>query len=179
MRPITEIRIEDFGNRNPKNGPSDSVLREFEESLGVTLPSSYVQLLNHRNGGTPFHNIIIPKSDLLGPYISFAGFFCLDTNKEHGNGVWRAYHAMKCILPETCFAFGEDEGGGLFLLWFDNGEWSVWFAHMDQEFEMLLVAQSFEDFIDSLLPITDLPKVDPLFELGEDGMPRLKADLAD
>jgi hypothetical protein len=174
MRPITEIRIEDFGNRNPKHGPSEAELGEFQEAIGAKVPSAYVDLLHHRNGGTPVHNIVIPDSEDLKPYISFAGFFCLTSNKEHGNGVWRTYRAMKNILPDKCFAFGEDEGGGLFLLRLYDGEWSVWFANMDQDFEMSLVAHSFENFIDSLLPYSDLPKVDPLFEVGEDGRPRLR-----
>ena len=83
------------------------------------------------------------------------------------------YLHLKGIVPKGYFPFATDDGGNSYLMNVANSPGSVWHAYFGSESGLMLVAHTFEAFIDSLLHVTDLPKVDPLFETGEDGLPRL------
>lgn len=144
MRQLEDIKI--LKGRSP-DITLDSIQR-LEEEIGYKLPSSYIKLLLHSNGGHPELDTFYCEN---GEW-SVNNFFFVgtdDTSEE--SVVWNYYHkpprTANSLLP-----FARDGGGNLFCLDLSRGEKApvLILIHDISTENIQELAETFDVFIEGL-----------------------------
>lgn len=140
--------------------PTAATLAEVEAELGCKLPTAYIALAAHRNGGMPAKSAhrVTARTSWAEDHIAIHGIFAIGRNKdtslcgECGSGFW----LREWGYPDIGVYFADCPSAGHDMLCLDYracgpaGEPTV--VHVDQErdYRITVVAPNFEAFIRSL-----------------------------
>ena len=152
MRDLTELNINEGGKPVTRPHPTPGQIAFIEQLIGRKLPQTYVDFLMSSNGG---HPEVCDFSDRTeGSYEEWAvdHFFHISSELDSTESVvWNYRHRWPGAAREI-FPIAADGGGNLVCL--DLTEPGkdrviVW-VHDDPDLPIVEVADSFEEFIDSL-----------------------------
>lgn len=147
---------EDEMNINSFGGASIEAIKNFEESMGVSLPNDYKQFLSKYNGGTSKVRYSTFKVEELNENIPLDVLYGLDVEKKQLelHNVNNEY--IDDMLP-NCIIIGDDPGAGLIVLINDANTEGVYYwdhsFHFEQSSEeenIYKVADSFQAFVENL-----------------------------
>ncbi len=171
----------------------DSELDALEYEVGCRLPNSYREFITLANGGTLEYGVRVPP-DGNGEVVSFEDLYRVggDDSGEYGPGTligeyrrrhdwWLAEHvAMEHLLPiarggggDTLFLDLDPESfGRLHALVYGLPEWTG----LRQDTVMVVVAETFDDYLDSLFIDDDLAETNwEAVQTSDVGDPRRNA----
>ncbi len=151
MRDLNDLNIRHFGgSATPPPTPDQIAL--VESLIGTRLPSSYIELLMFSNGGWPEAKVFYDRTEGSREEWTVDHFFHISSNLDSSENVVLHYRhrwngAAREILPIADDGFGNlicldltERGGGRVIVW----------VHDDPDLPIVEVADSFEEFIDSL-----------------------------
>lgn len=146
MRNISDLNIND-GGRLPSRPPASSeVINDFESEFEVELPEHYKSLLRSANGGHPELDSI----DGGNGQFAINRFYHLTHEDRSSESLWYATGHWRQILGVKAVPFANDGGGNQFFLDTRDTPASVKLCLHDADMKIVLIADSFEEFIDSL-----------------------------
>jgi hypothetical protein len=149
MRDLSQLNINERGKRVQRLPPSDEIINSFQSRLSAKLPENYVKLLRHSNGGHPELDSIEPV-DRPGTRWAVNRFYFLDEDKTSVGSLWSAVEKWRKILGEHALPFAADGGGNQFFLDLNMTPPSVKICIHDQNFAIVDLAPSFDEFVDRL-----------------------------
>ncbi|GKT36382.1 SMI1/KNR4 family protein [Aduncisulcus paluster] len=135
--------------------PSDKLIKQIEDELGYKFPASYIEFMKLHNGGTPHYNCIYLEDEEYP--LQITGFFCLgDESKTYS--LVRSHNRMVIgwEYPATGIYICDSPSAGhdMFMLDYEGCEAGEepQVVNVDQEgdYEKIVVAQTFEEFIRKL-----------------------------
>lgn len=139
---------------------TDEMIRSVQAEVGYRLPKAYIELLRNQNGGIPTktrHRTSQPTS-WAEDHVAITGIYGLDSSRSSSLcGEFSSKFWMKeWGYPDIGIYFADCPSAGHDMLCLDyrecgpDGEPSV--VHVDQEsdYEITLLAESFEAFIRGL-----------------------------
>jgi cell wall assembly regulator SMI1 len=149
MRNLAELNIYEIGEAVGRPPPSPEVISAFERKFNVSLPSEYIELLRHSNGGYPELGTIRPfgRTDIDEWGVNH--FFYLNEDRNGTASLWAATKYWQSILGERKIPFAQDAGGNAFVLDLDAVPPRV-VVCIHADFETVEIADSFAEFIDRL-----------------------------
>jgi hypothetical protein len=122
MRPFEELKLHPR-HRNPYPPPSAADIRRFESRFAVALPSAYIALLRHCNGGSSAGKLRFRAKKSLHGINDFFGLgpatdppAAIADPWDFGN-LWHETVVRQRVMGERCIPFARDGGGN--LLFFD------------------------------------------------------------
>lgn len=150
MRNLAELNLNEGGKSVERAPPSPEIIAAFEQEFGVSLPSEYIELLTHSNGGHPELESIAPmgRSDIAKRSVD--RFFYLNEDRSGPTGMWAAARAWRPNLGKKQIPIATDGGGNPFVLDMSYTPPRVLACLHDEGFSMVEIATSFGDFIDNL-----------------------------
>lgn len=128
---------------------SPEVIGSFEEHIGKELPSDYKEFIVKYNGGYPQE----PNSIIDNWNVSVRCFFGLDVNNNYNLG--HVLNLYKDVIPLNSIPIAEDNSGNLIVLSLEKPSYGEIFFWDHEGIKLKIIAQSFTDFIDSLVVLTD------------------------
>ena len=158
----------EYAERKYVSEPLTPVLvAAVEQSLGYRLPTAYVELMRHQNGGVPVrtnHRTAAPTS-WAEDHVAITGIFGIADQKSHslGGRFGSRFWIEDWQYPPIGVYFADCPSAGHDMLCLDyracgpQGEPVV--VHVDQEFDYTItaVAASFEAFVRGLEPDDAFP----------------------
>ncbi len=150
MRDLTELNINDGGKRVNRPAPTDAVIVEFQRTFGIVLPTDYLQLLRHSNGGHPELCSLVPEGRNDDYRCSVNHFHHLSDDRTWSESLWLAMKTWRPLLGDSALPFAEDGGGNPFFLDMSVSPPAVKRCLHDENFAIVPIARSFEAFIDAL-----------------------------
>ena len=164
-----EINLENFWHQHEyftenyvEKTLTDEMVSMTESKLGYRLPESYIELMKIQNGGKPIKNYWIneyAKGNEVEE-IGITGFFGIGSKKsysifgEYGNEFWFTEweypRDIGIIIADT-------ESGGHDMIYLDyrdcgnEGEPKVSVCFQEYDYEIQVLANSFEEFITMLV----------------------------
>lgn len=150
MRNLVELNINEGGEAVRRAPPSPEIISAFEREFNVSLPSEYLELLMYSNGGHPELDTIKPmgRTDIDDWGVNH---FCyLDEDREGVESLWVETKYWRPILGEKQIPFAADGGGNPFILDLVATPSRVVGCLVDEDFALVELAASFEEFIDRL-----------------------------
>lgn len=150
MRNLAELDFIYEGEVVRRAPPSPGVIAAFEREFNVSLPSEYLELLRHANGGEPELWLIKPmgRTDIAEWMVN--RFFYLDEDREGIEGLWWQTKTWQSIMGEKQVPIAYDQGGNPTILDFTAKPPKVVGCLVDEGFDIVEIAASFADFIDRL-----------------------------
>lgn len=146
MRNLSDLNINEGGRPSPRPPASSKVIEDFENEFGVEFPESYKCLLRFANGGHPELDSI----DGGNGQFAINQFYHL-TNEDRGpESLWYAAKHWRQILGTKAVPFANDGGGNQFFFDTQDSPPSVKLCLHDADMKIVLISDSFEEFIDSL-----------------------------
>ncbi len=150
MRDLNELEIWHIGEPMPP--PTSEQIAFVENLVGTKLPESYVMFLSFSNGGRPEARIFYDRTP--GSYEEWEvdRFFHLSSDTDSTESVIWNYQHWWFDAPKEILPIAEDGSGNLICLDLTEqggGRVIVW-VHDDPDLPIVEVADSFEEFIDSL-----------------------------
>jgi hypothetical protein len=146
MRDLAQLNINDGGRFVLRQPPSDETFADFEETFGISLPEGLKFLLRVANGGHPELDSVGGAS---GQY-SVNRFYYLAPEDRGPESLWYAAVHWRPILGDRAVPFADDGGGNQFFLDLSDAPPSVKLCLHDEAMRVVLIAPSFEAFIDAL-----------------------------
>lgn len=156
MRNFSELNINEGGHPVMRPPPTKEQIYRFEDEFHVRLPETYISLLNHANGGHPEIDAFQPKGAREPGLCGISRFYFLNDDRENLSGVWRATKAYLPHVSGNVIAIANDGGGNQIFLCFDDDPPSVKMGFHEEGMRLILVADSFEEFIDMLCVDPDM-----------------------
>jgi hypothetical protein len=156
MRNLKELRINEGGNPVSHPEPTDADVRSIERAVGAPLPSEYVALLKHANGGHPEIGSFWVEDRGRRERWSVNVFYGLGADKGTAGSVWKAVGEWRSVLGDRALPIANDGGGNQIFLSFDQNPPSVKLCVHDERFKILRVANSFDAFLGMLEEDPDL-----------------------
>jgi SMI1 / KNR4 family (SUKH-1) len=156
MRSLSELKINEGGKPVRRVAPSDRVINGFESHFGLKLPTEYVALLQHANGGHPEVDSIEPVGRPGTAGWAVSRFYHLDDDKGSPESLWAATEIWQRVLGKDALPFASDGGGNQFFLDLKTTPASVKVCVHDEGFRAVDLAPSFEVFIDGLAVDPDM-----------------------
>jgi hypothetical protein len=154
MRKLEELNINKGGKPVQRPAPTNSIIAEFQQKYGVTLPEDYLRLLRHSNGGHPELDSYLPggESEEEDEVETWAvnDFYFLNEDRTSDCSLWRAMEEWRSTLGPSKLPFACDGGGNQFFLDLSVQPSPVKVCIHDEDFYQLDLAPSFADFIDGL-----------------------------
>jgi hypothetical protein len=150
MRDIKELQIHDH-RADPylEPPPTRALIEELERSFALRLPKEYVEFLNQSNGGAPTVGDFIPKDSTPDDIWSINRFLSLTSAREESSGLWACIEEMRILVGAHALPFGRDGGGN--YVYFDlRTKPPPIYLHIHDSDTNVLVADTFEAFLDSL-----------------------------
>lgn len=150
MRNLSELNLNEGGRPVERAPPSPEVISAFEEEFDVTLPPEYIALLMFSNGGHPELDLIRPmgRTDIHEWGVNH--FLYLNEDREGWESLWAVTAEWRPILGDTWVPIAMDGLGNPFALDTATTPPTVWGCLHDEDFALVEMASSFEDFIDRL-----------------------------
>jgi hypothetical protein len=157
MRDLNELNIRHFGVpvRPP---PTPGQIAFVEDLIGTKLPSSYVALLMFCNGGWPEINTFYDRTEGSCQEWGVNRFFHICSDIEStASVVWNYRHRWPGAAREILPIAGDGMGNLICLDLTEPGrDRMIVSVHDDPDLPIVEIADSFEEFIDSLtLPPDD------------------------
>lgn len=152
MRDLNELNINEGGKPVTRPQPTSDQISFVESLIGVKLPASYTEFLTFSNGGHPELDTFYFEIEGLQDEWNVNYFFCISSNPNaYGDVVWN-YKRYQTMIPEKVLPIADDGSGNLICLDLakPKKESVVLWVHDAFEHQLRLVADSFEEFIDSL-----------------------------
>lgn len=141
--------------------PTDELINSIEKELGYNLPSSYIQLMKHRNGGVPM-NTNYPTEESTSwadDHIAITGIMGIGREKSYSlcGGLGSPFMIEEWGYPDIGVVICDCPSAGHDVVMLDyrtcgtNGEPAV--IHVDQEddYKITFLADNFEEFIKGLV----------------------------
>lgn len=141
--------------------PTDELIASIEEELGYKLPSSYIALMKHRNGGIP-KNTCFPTEDATSwaeDHIAITGILGIGRDKSYSlcGDLGSKFMIEDWGYPDIGVVICDCPSAGHDVVMLDyracgrDGEPEV--IHVDQEddYEITFLAENFEAFISGLV----------------------------
>lgn len=161
---LTEVALAEIFDEDPYyTGPpqDDHAVHRAEESLGVRLPRTYVDLLLRRNGGalrnrycrTSFGTSWVPDHFEITALLGIGGKWGIDPSSELGGS---AYLVSEWGYPECGVVICLTPSGGHDTVMLDYsdcgpaGEPAV--VYVDEDRIPRRISQSFDEFLSLLVP---------------------------
>jgi hypothetical protein len=151
VRDLSELNINERGKPVTREAPSDEVIDAFERHFGLKLPTNYVGLLRHANGGHPELDSFEPTGRLDAARWAVNRFYHLDDDKNSPSSLWMATEKWRPILGKDALPFASDGGGNQFILDVKNTQPAVKVCIHDEGFRLVDLAPFFEVFVDGLV----------------------------
>ena len=150
MRDLEELGI--WHSREPLPPPTSEQIDFVETLIGAKLPESYVAFLRFSNGGRSEASVFYDRTEGSREEWEVDRFFHIsaDINSTE-NVVWNYQHLWPGA-PREILPIADDGSGNLICLDLTasgKGRVIVW-VHDDPDLPIVEVADSFEEFIDSL-----------------------------
>jgi hypothetical protein len=150
--------IENFWDENYYENPplSEEMIKEAEARLAVKLPESYISLLNIQNGGYT-QGYVFPMSEKTSwssDHVPFDQLFGIVTDEDSASGhniLDTDYLAEEWGLPSNNLVLTGRGHWWITLDYSANENPSVRWIDVECD-ENILLANSFEDFINGLIP---------------------------
>lgn len=143
-------------NINSFGGASLEAIKNFEKSIGFSLPEDYKQFLIEYNGGTARVRYSTFKVEELNENIPLDVLYGLGVEKKQLDLQKVNDEYIDDMLP-NCIIIGDDPGAGMIVLINDDDYEGVYywdhsfhFAQSSEEENIYKVADSFKAFIDGL-----------------------------
>ena len=143
------------------NPPSDELIADVEQELGYNLPASYIWLMKQHNGGIPV-NTCFPTNTPTSwaeDHVAIAGI--LGIGREKDNSLCGCFGSQFMIdeweYPDIGVAICDCPSAGHDMIFLDyrecgtEGEPKVVHIDQDNDYEITLLADTFEDFIRGLV----------------------------
>ncbi len=141
--------------------PTDELINSIEQELGYKLPSSYIQLMKHQNGGVP-KNTNFPTEEPTSwaeDHIAITGIMGIGREKSYSlcGDLGSQFMIEEWGYPDIGVVICDCPSAGHDVVMLDyracgrEGEPEV--VHVDQEddYEITFLADNFEDFIRGLV----------------------------
>jgi hypothetical protein len=156
MRDFAELNINDGGKPVARPAPSAAAVRAFEQAFAVELPRAYLALLRAANGGSPEVDTIAPNGEKQPERWSVNRFYHLDDDRSSPASLWKAMERWRPVLGARAIPFANDGGDNQFFLDLTMSPPPVKVCIHDEELRSVLLAPSFEAFIDALYVDPDM-----------------------
>jgi hypothetical protein len=150
MRDLSEININDGGRPVTRPPPSPATIAAYEREFGVILPTDYVTLLLHSNGGGPEVHIIRPLADTNSEGEGVNRFFFLDESRDAVSGLWWETRTMRPYIGQGKVPIADNGVGDVYVLDMNTAPPKVTLSLHEEDYREIDIARSFEDFIDRL-----------------------------
>ncbi|KAJ3446456.1 hypothetical protein M0813_19984 [Anaeramoeba flamelloides] len=144
---------------------TEEAIEHVEKQTGYKLPESYIELLRNQNGGIP-KNLDFPttkRTSWADNHIRITGIFGISVVENYKKHLPR--NSLECIsewkYPNVGIYFADTPTAGhtMVCLYYkncgENGEPQVAFID-ERSRTIVIVAQSFEEFIKGLTTVEDL-----------------------
>jgi len=138
--------------------PSDELILELENELGYKLPESYVKFMKKHNGGVPKYNLIPVCQPGYCFDVGLLGIFGI--GKEKPNTICGSYGTKFMVeewgYPDIGVAICDCFSAGHEMIFLDyrecgpKGEPKVSYVDQEWDYEITIIADSFEEFIGAL-----------------------------
>ena len=133
---------------------TDKTLKEIEEELGYKLPAAYVELMRAHNGGS-LNRGVLEIGDTYTVVDTIYGI-----GREKSYSLCGEYNTKFWVeewgYPDIGIAIAETESAGHEMIFLDytkcgpKGEPRVVYIDQEFDYEMTVVAENFEEFINKL-----------------------------
>lgn len=170
--PFSDMSLDDFWDDSEyareaylSEPPTDELIASIEEELGYKLPSSYIALMKHRNGGVP-KNTCFPTEDATSwaeDHIAISGILGIGREKDYSlcGEFGSPFMIEDWGYPDIGVVICDCPSAGHDVVMLDyracgrDGEPEV--IHVDQEgdYEITFLADNFEAFIKGLVSEED------------------------
>jgi hypothetical protein len=152
MRELSELNIRHFGSRRAMPPPTLDQIAFVENLIGAKLPSSYIAFLMFSNGGYPELDTFYDTTEGSGEEWAVDHFLHISSDLDSTNNVVWQYQHRWSGAPKEILPIADDGLGDLICLdltELGKGRVIVW-VHDDPDLPIVEVADSFEEFVDSL-----------------------------
>ncbi len=152
MRDLNELNLNEGGEPVSLPAPTPGQLRSVEELVGRRMPSAYIDFLMFANGGSPEVDTFYVEIDGNREDWNVNHFFRISTDPNRPDDVIWNYRHLQASAPRQILPIADNGGGDLICLDLteeSNSRVLLW-IHDKPEDRLHLVANSFEEFVDSL-----------------------------
>ena len=160
-------QTEEFTDWDDYRGPlpSDELIAELEKELGYKLPESYIWLMKQHNGGEP-NNTAFPTNVPTGwadDHIAIQGIMGIGREKDNMicGACGTKFMEEDWGYPDIGVAICDTPTAGHQMVFLDyrecgpQGEPKVSYVDEERDYEIIVLADSFEDFIKGLVSEND------------------------
>lgn len=148
MRNLQELNINEGGEPVKKPPPTEQDFTRLAKLLDFEVPLALKKLLLFSNGGHPeLDSLYVPK---MNEWFSINRFYSISSSEEENNSISGVYLQWKNYTGQDKLPFAEDGGGNQFVLNLRSAENPVFLCLHDENFRLVKISDSFEDFIDDL-----------------------------
>jgi SMI1-KNR4 cell-wall len=131
----------------------------IEEELGYKLPASYIELMNHQNGGIPNNSCFPINTETAEAHITISGIFAIDREKAYSlcGEMGSQFMIEDWGYPNIGLYFADCPSAGHDMVCLDyrkngkNGEPEVVYVDQGDDYKITFLAENFEGFIKGLV----------------------------
>ena len=160
----TEDEVHDWDDYM-ESTPSDELIAELEEELGYKLPGSYIWLMKQHNGGEPRNTAFPTKkpTSWADDHIAIQGIYGIGREKDCticGN-LGTKFMEEEWGYPDIGVAICDCPSAGHEMIFLDyrecgpQGEPKVSYVDQEMDYQIIVLADNFEDFIKGLISEDD------------------------
>lgn len=150
MRDIRELNINEGGRVVTRPKPTLADYKSLEAEYEIQVPEGLRSLLEHANGGHPELDSILPESSPCGERFGVSRFFHLLSGDQNPGSFDYALRHWRSILGAKALPFADDGGGNLFFLDWHDSPPTVKLCLHDANMKLILIAPTFDAFVDGL-----------------------------
>ncbi len=141
--------------------PSEELILQIETQLGYKLPASYIALMKTQNGGIPIKTCF-PTEDSIGwaeDHIAVTGFYSIGRKKTYSlcGSLGSAFMLEEWGYPAIGVVIADTPTAGHQVIMLDYrecgsaGEPKVAYVNQEWDYEITVLADTFEEFIRGLV----------------------------
>ncbi|MGX7087618.1 SMI1/KNR4 family protein [Gemelliphila palaticanis] len=141
---------------------TNEIIRDAESKLGYKLPQAYIDMMKSRNGGNLIRNYWVNKNVKSNEVnvIGIECFYSIGSEKNYslfgkfGNEFW---FSVREYPRDVGVIIADTESGGHDMIYLDyrecgkNGEPKVSVCFQEYDYEIQVLANSFEEFLTMLI----------------------------
>ena len=150
MRDVSVLNINEGGRPVRRPAPPRATIAAFERQYRLSLPTEFLALLRRANGGCPERGSFLPVGVPGASRHVVNRFHHLDEERDAPSSLWLAVERWRGVLGENALPFADDGCGNEYFLDLTKTPATVNECLHEEGFRKVLLAPSFEAFIDSL-----------------------------
>lgn len=145
--------------------PTQAQIKEIEAELGYKLPSAYIELMMHQNGGIPVKDAFPTNvaTSWAGDHVVISGIMGIGRERSYSlcGGVGSQFMIEEWGYPEIGIYFGDCPSAGHDMIALDyrhcgkEGEPQVVHVVQECDYRITFLAENFETFIKGLVSEED------------------------